>query len=231
MVAPTIETGRESTAVETVYASIKGDILAGRRHPGEKLRIERMRGIYGVGPTPLRETLQRLTAEGLVVAHSGRGFSGLPELSLGEFIDLNMARIEVELAALRAGDSGMVMSTGNRGLWRMPIACSGLTMRWRMVRRSRWRIGSRPTGNFTRRWFSACPSATLLQMRDDLNDKCARYRRAALSRSYASRDLGGEHKAIAEAVLGHDVEAGCALLRQHYDRTLDLLKESFASSG
>jgi DNA-binding GntR family transcriptional regulator len=185
-----------------------------------------MRKIYDVGPTPLRETLQRLTAEGLVVAHGGRGFQ-VAELSLAEFLDLNMARIEVELAALR-----LAIRNGDVD-WESRIVAAA----YRLARADHdvakgteqsmenWENENR---HFHSALVSGCPSATLLQMRDALNDKCERYRRAALSNSYASRNLNEEHKAIADAVLAYDSERGCELLRQHYERTLDLLREKYS---
>ena len=92
-------TASQST-VESVYGAMKADIISGSRKPGELLRIDRMSRTYGVGPTPLRETLQRLTAEKLVIARGGRGFQVAP-LSVEEFVDLNIARTAIETAALR----------------------------------------------------------------------------------------------------------------------------------
>ncbi|MEO1017743.1 MAG: GntR family transcriptional regulator [Pseudomonadota bacterium] len=63
----------ETTLTETVYSRLRQDIITGVRAPGERLRIEHLRKIYDVGPTPLREALQRLAADGLVLLAGSRG--------------------------------------------------------------------------------------------------------------------------------------------------------------
>ena len=76
------------------------DIIRGVRAPGERLRIEKLKTIYNVGPTPLREALQMLVADQLVLTEGNRGFTVAP-LDFEEFEDLNIARTAIELAALR----------------------------------------------------------------------------------------------------------------------------------
>ena len=50
---------RENTSPlsEQAYQLIRQDILAGHIAPGEKLRIEALRTMYGLSNTPLREAL------------------------------------------------------------------------------------------------------------------------------------------------------------------------------
>ena len=93
-----VETGE--TLTEAAYRAIRRDIIRGVRAPGERLRIERLRQLYDIGPTPLREALQKLSTEQLVLSEGNRGFAVAP-LDFREFMDLNIARTDVELAALR----------------------------------------------------------------------------------------------------------------------------------
>ena len=92
--------GEGHTLADEAYRAIKADIVRGVRGPGERLRIEKLRTIYNIGPTPLREALQRLSADRLVVALGNRGFA-VAAFDPDEFNDLNTARIAVEMAALR----------------------------------------------------------------------------------------------------------------------------------
>src|ERR1700694_1563026 len=69
-----VEIDVPGSLVELGYGKIREDIVFGHLAPGEKLRIEDLRGRYGLGATPLREALSRLSAIGLVEASAQRGF-------------------------------------------------------------------------------------------------------------------------------------------------------------
>jgi len=60
-----------TSRLETVYSAIKLDLKTGNRSFEELLRIDRRSRAYGVGSTPLRETLQRLTADRLLFIARG----------------------------------------------------------------------------------------------------------------------------------------------------------------
>ena len=62
------------TVGETTYRRIRTDIVFGRLPPGERLTLDRMRDAYEVSVSTLREMLNRLSSEGLVVAEGSRGF-------------------------------------------------------------------------------------------------------------------------------------------------------------
>ena len=205
---------------ETAYKALRADIIAGRRPPGERLRIERLRGQYGIGPTPLREALQRLCAERLVEAHGNRGFTVTP-LDPDAFVDLNVARIVVETAALRSsierGDDaweGGVASAAH--LMRKADAAFGEDI-------DGWEAANR---GFHGALVAACASRTLLRMRDDLQDLAERHRRASVGDRRSARDLGAEHEAIASAVLSRDGDAAVALTTRHFEATAEGLRRA-----
>src|SRR6476620_4852673 len=60
------------------YRRIRSDVVFGRLRPSQKLRLEGLKESYGVSVSTLREILNRLTAEGLVVAEGRRGFEVAP---------------------------------------------------------------------------------------------------------------------------------------------------------
>ena len=91
------------TLANAAYRALRADIIKGARAPGERLRIEKLKIIYGFGPTPLREALQMLAADQLVLAEGHRGFS-VTELDLDNFRDLNVTRTAVEREALPTGE-------------------------------------------------------------------------------------------------------------------------------
>jgi GntR family transcriptional regulator, carbon starvation induced regulator len=60
------------------HRRIRRDIIFGTLPPEHKLRLEAMRGDYGLSISTLREILSRLSADGLVIAEGRRGFEVAP---------------------------------------------------------------------------------------------------------------------------------------------------------
>lgn len=205
------------TLTEAAYRAIRHDIIRGTRPPGERLRIEKLRGIYDIGPTPIREALQKLSVEQLVLSEGNRGFTVAP-LDPVEFKDLNIARTEVELAALRrsielgnsAWEARVIAATYIMAKEDKALATSAGTVP------DSWEEAN---AAFHTALVSACASGWLMRVRSGLQDLCERYRRASLSRRGSARQLGVEHAAISEAALARDQDRACALLRQHFETT------------
>lgn len=214
------------TLAEAAYRALRHDVIRGARPPGERLRLEKLKTIYGVGPTPLREALQRLSADGLVVAQGNRGFA-VSALDVDEFSDLNIARTAVEMEALR-----LSLARGDAA-WEAQVVAARHLMRkeddalLRVVDSvpDSWEAAN---AAFHRQMVAACGSAWLLRVRDGLHDLCERYRRASVYRKRHDRDLSAEHEAIAAAVLARDAEAACRLTSEHYALTAAHIREPAA---
>jgi len=209
------------TLSNAAYRQLKTDIIRGTRRPGERLRIEKLRRIYNVGPTPLREALQRLSAEAIVVSEGNRGFTVAP-IDAAEFIDLNVARIAVEKEALR-----LSIAKGDN-TWEADVAAAAYLMAKEDRALKDLSDGvheSWETANtrFHLAMVAACGSKWLLHTRSQLAALCERYRLVAVSDTRGSRDLEAEHKAIADAVLDRDAEAACEFTVRHYGLTADAL--------
>ncbi len=218
-----VDEDRGMTLAETVYGRLRSDIISGERAPEERLRIERLSRLYGIGPTPLREALQRLCADGLVWSRGNRGFAVAP-LDVAEFMDLNIARKAVETEAVslsirNGGDeweSGVVatfyrLEKQDRALVEHPEEALDS---WEMANAA-----------FHRATVAACGSRWLLKVRARLHDQCERYRRASVDLRRAERDLAAEHRAIRDAVLDRDEAAARKLIGQHFDTTARMLSE------
>ncbi|MDA0359179.1 MAG: FCD domain-containing protein [Proteobacteria bacterium] len=222
-----ISVSKHESMAQRAYRIIRADIISGARPPGERLRIEMLKTIYDIGPTPLREALQKLSTEGLVLALEKRGFMVSP-LDLDEFSDLNIARIEIEKVALsrsialgdRQWESRVVAATYlmNKEDAALLASDNGVSDAWEAA-----------NAEFHATMIAACGSKWLLQMRDHLQDMCERYRRSSISQSIrktgnGKRDVGKEHAAISNAVLARDARLACQLTESHYMKTLDRLK-------
>lgn len=216
------------TLSQVAYRLLKSDIIGGKRTPGERLRIEKLKGIYGIGPTPLREALQKLSQDGLVHSEGNRGFTVAP-LDSAEFADLNLARTAVEKEALRLSiangdDSWEARIVAASYIMRkedsaLPSAKNGVPDSW-----------ERANAEFHKAMVSACGSEWLLKIRAGLHELCERYRRASVYQKMGSRNLGAEHADIADAVLARDADRACALTERHFALTASSLTDSVIAS-
>jgi GntR family carbon starvation induced transcriptional regulator len=206
---------------DRAYSLLRQDIISGVRSPGERLRIEKIKAIYGIGPTPIREALQKLSAEHLVQVSDNRGFAVAP-LDLSDFSDLNFARVEIEKITLRRS-----MLLGGSA-WEGGVVAAGYVMA-----KAEKNIAN-GTPNAVDEWeqanvafhtamVAACDSRWLLMTRRGLQDMCERYRRASMQSNLGIRDTADEHRDIAEAVLKRDADLACELTERHFMTTLDIL--------
>ncbi|BBO71821.1 AsnC family transcriptional regulator [Desulfosarcina alkanivorans] len=96
---------------EIAYRQIKSQIVSLTLEPGAQIDETAMADSLGIGRTPIRESLFRLAAEGLLRVRAGRGFF-VRDITLDDIKDLFetlmiMERAAVALAARRIGPSGI----------------------------------------------------------------------------------------------------------------------------
>jgi len=87
-------------ASDRAYSALREQILDGELEAGAVLGEVEQSTRLGVSRTPLREALARLTAEGLVSTHSGRGVV-VTEVDLGRISELFEVRSALEEQAAR----------------------------------------------------------------------------------------------------------------------------------
>ncbi len=96
---------QESTPA-LIARALRRAISDGTFGPGDQLGEASLARSLGVGRGPLREAMQRLTQEGLLVSHRNRGLF-VPDLTPEEVSDMYLLRTTVETAALdRVLDAG-----------------------------------------------------------------------------------------------------------------------------
>ena len=217
------------TLASSVYDQLRDDILSGALPPDEKLRTEALRERYGVGNSPLREALNRLSADGLVTREDQKGFR-VATASLADLEELVKTRCWLEEIALR-------QSIENGGDdWEEAVVLQ--YHRLSRVRRSssedqyvvnfEWESRHRA---FHLALLSACGSRWLLQYCAQLNDQADRYRQLAIVVSYPKRNELSEHDAIMRAATSRDADEAVRLLLGHYDRTAGIIKNSISEFG
>src|SRR5690606_7246015 len=102
------EVGHASETIgDSLYRTIRTDIVVGRLPAAQKLKLEQLKIRYGASISTLREILNRLTSDGLVVAEGQRGFVVAP-MSPADLREVAALRQLLECQALElslgAGD-------------------------------------------------------------------------------------------------------------------------------
>jgi DNA-binding GntR family transcriptional regulator len=201
------------TIAENTYRRIRTDIIFGRLAPDEKLKLDSLRDRYGTSVSTLREILNRLTSEGLVVAEGQRGF-GVAPVSPENLKELSALRQLLESTALElsfaAGgvewEASVVAAHHKLQLMerRMTAGDRTVTEQWK---RYDW--------EFHQSLIAACGSRVLLEAHAGVFDKYLRYQ--MLSLTYRGQIAADEHRRMADAALAHDAAAAQAVLKRHIE--------------
>ena len=218
--------GVTGTLASSAYERLRNDILKGRLQPGRKLRLQHLASDYGVGNSPLREALNRLSANGLVTRAENKGFRVAPA-SVEELHELIRTRCWLEEIALRES-----IANGDAE-WEERVVLAFHRL-------------SKLEGNFdgselesNGEWedvhsdyhvalLSACGSNILLDFCRQLHERTLRYRSLAEVVAYREQYECAEHRKIQDAVLERDVEKAVAMLHAHYNVTLEIISSSGA---
>lgn len=210
-----------SSLVNSVYKRLRGDILAGRLVPDQKLKIQEVSSTLGVSASVVREALTRLAAESLVAAEPQRGFRVMP-LYADDVADLTDVRIDIEVKCLRRAISNATMEwekgivASLHELIRTPYDLEDPSEDW-----------TEAHANFHRALVFTCDSPWLLRIREQLFAQSERYRRINIRMSANVRDLRTEHEEIAKAVLSRDLAHSVQLVTDHLRSTATLTIQSF----
>lgn len=215
----------EKTLADRAFKLLRQDILSGRLKPDERLKLAELQQHYGIGISPIRESLMRLEGDGLVVGEGQRGFA-VASVSLEELEDLTHARQELEAVMLRnAIDRGDAE-------WEAEIIAA-------FHRLSKTALPGEPSDtNSAGAWeerhrafhhslVAACGSPWLLRFHTQLIDHSERYRRVRMFHSMPpeqlARNVDLEHRAIMESVISRNSLDAIALLKAHIARTAEIV--------
>tara|TARA_R110002095_G_scaffold163342_1_gene141541 strand:+ start:660 stop:1376 length:717 start_codon:yes stop_codon:yes gene_type:complete len=211
---------------EQVYDFIRRDILQGILLPDKKLQIETVSERYNIGAVPVREALNRLSAEGLVERKKQRGFfvASLPMKDLEELVK---TRIWLETKALSESiangseewEDGLVLSFHRlaRTSRRLePDSGAALSEEWEIRHKE-----------FHMQLINQCGSSWLLGFCSTMMDQAVRYRNISMHVGPSQKRREGaaeEHKEILDAVVARESALACKLLEAHYQTTLAALR-------
>ena len=215
---------RISTQASSVYDRLQADILSGRLEPGRKLRLKDLIEDYSTGNSPLREALNRLSANGMVVREENRGFR-VPPARTSELMELTRTRCWLEEIALRQsiknGDSDWEERIVLAIHWLARAARSGDAAA--RTTSPEWEEHHR---EFHLALISACDSSILMAFCAELSQRSFRYRNLAEVVEYRDRHELEEHQELQNAVLDRDADKAVDLLKKHYAVTSEILIDS-----
>lgn len=202
-----------NTLAAEAYEKIRADLVAGRLHPGTKLRTELVKQRYGFGGSPMREALTRLAADGLLQREGQKGFR-VASATVGELADIGKLRLQLELIA-----TASAIRHGNVE-WEVRVLSD--------YRRLGHAVDSynRDPATYADQWershrsfhfavLSGCGSPWLLHFCDRLYDQTERYRRLFTRYEDIPPALMSTHKEIVDAVLSRDGELALRHVRNH----------------
>jgi GntR family transcriptional regulator, carbon starvation induced regulator len=208
------ETGRSGNATRAtrLYRALKEDIIRGVLSPRQWLRIDVLRKRYSAGASPLREALNRLSAEGFVDQKDQRGFAvaDTDESSLDELIFTRCCLNRVMLpTVLEQGDEAWeerVVLAHFHLSKTPPFTSDGGVNDDYLIRHREFHMSI----------LAPCGSRWLLELSEKLFDWTQRYQNLALrSDVVGSRDVANEHNELVKAVLARDVAKSISLLNAH----------------
>lgn len=210
------------TRGEAVYQQMRDDIVEGVFRPGEKLPFAVLTERYESSASVIREGLARLVEQGLANSEPQQGYR-VASVSVTDLRDLTMARQAIETQALR-----LSLEHGDLA-WESSVVATIHALERTPERAKEWSGLHR---RFHEVLLACCPSKRLIATALGMRDSAELYRRWSVPvNNGGTRDLAGEHRAIADAAIERDVERACSLLSDHLQTTADLLVQRGLAEG
>jgi len=210
-----VTAARHLTKTELALQELRERIRSGQLPPGRRLRVEELTREFGMSPTPIREALRILQADGLVDYRAHREIV-VAELSLAQMSEIFRLRgvlepLAVELAVPSIGPEKLAQlerlhrqyasaASSKRGT---AVAKHNSAWHWAIYECS----GSSMLNDFIRRLWEAFPWRTIWALPG----------RMELSLH--------QHEKIMEALRAHDAASAAEQMRMHIASGQDTLEE------
>lgn len=215
-------TGLSATLASSIYTVIKEDILTGKLAPGSKLRLQTLNKIYKVGNSPLREALNRLSANGMVSQEENKGFR-VASATIEELKDIVHTRCLLEEVALRQS----IIRNDEDYYERIVLLSYRLS---RLARPQNNQAGDAEHDDlhleFHQAILSGCGSSLLVGYCLSLYEQTQRYRNLTIDQKCRNDHQEKDHQEICDAILNRDADKAIMLLRSHYQITQENIIQS-----
>lgn len=224
---------RKATKATQVTDQIRSDIICGKFSAGEKLQMDDLKQRYGIGYTPLREALSKLSSDGFVAQEQQCGFS-VASVSVEELEDLYQVRAHIESLALQ-----MAIEYGD-AQWEAEVLGAWHVFKNHLDPKSPIKLSKEEweqiQSKFYNTLFKACRSPWLLKIQHTLYNQAARYRGIcieSIKKNPASiRDYINNLQALVNACISRDTDKALRLSRLRWKNTVKAIKDKlFAKDG
>jgi len=214
---------RPPTVSYYVLDAIRGQILEGRYQPGEKLDQKQLADDLGVSLIPIRESLQKLEAEGFVRISPHRG-AFIADLSTDELEEIYMIRENLEKLITQLAVPNLTPDT--------------LQQLEKMIGEMEQAILTRDENklldlnrSFHFSIYDAANRPVLFQIITSLWDRSIRYRRLYTHLPGRASQALAEHKEIYNACKNRDAGAAARAVQHNVRQTADGLLKRVHNSG
>ena len=212
---------------EFLYEALRDRIVSGALAPGQLLRQEDLARQYSVSRVPLREALQQLQGEGLVVLRPRRGYA-VTVLDGKQIVEILQLRILIEghagYVATIARTSAQVkaLETCTRELDKMPVTSLS------QAQIGRW---SQLNQRFHDTLIAAAGRPHLHQIARNLYSKVESYIRMELSFMDSLAEAQAQHREIVEAFRDGDADRVAVVSRLHAQHTAERFVSALTERG
>ncbi|MFF4415419.1 GntR family transcriptional regulator [Streptosporangium sp. NPDC001559] len=203
------------TKTEVAYKLIRKDIVEGVLQPDAILDQEALATKLGLSTTPVREALRLLESENLVISRRHRNTVVSP-LDLGQLKETYAVRILLDPKAVALGAE--VATQEQRDEIAELLVLS---------ERDQTPIeGLHSNRALHRAIYSSCGNSVLVQILENLWDRCDRYRVATLRDKAQVKVANDEHRRIVDAFIAGRSEEAAQLMLEHISASFDRIDHS-----
>jgi DNA-binding GntR family transcriptional regulator len=202
---------------EAAYQRLRNEIVLGQLPPGRKLGLDELRRSHGAGIGTLREGLNRLASEGLVLAEGQRGFAVAP-ISATEFQEVADLRLLLERQAVRdAFAKGDLDWEGSLvGAHHKLAVVERRLLAGQLADAALWKRYDR---EFHRRLVEACGSAVMREAYEGAYDHFLRYQMVAVV--FRGAIAAAQHAELLDCALTRDAARAERVLAAHVGGCVD----------
>jgi len=212
-----------TTLTQAIVSALTHEILSGSLEAGSWLRPLELAERFGTSPTPVREAIRSLVAEGMVVALPQRGYRVSP-VSREDLEDIYRIRLVLDPMAMELGVPRLDEGQIERSARALDALVAAYTRRDPEAHRAAHRA-------FHFSFYESCGSPWLLRILRQLWDNSERYQRLSIEVRGGPADRAKEHRAILEAAEAKDAKLAATLTREHLSRTVQAVGRVFGSAS
>ncbi|SCF14872.1 DNA-binding transcriptional regulator, GntR family [Micromonospora viridifaciens] len=205
--------GQHRTLADSATAILHEAILTGRLPAGTPLRLNEMADLLGMSMSPVRESIRRLAALGLVEVVQHKGAWVMP-LTIEDAVDTHEARIAMETALIERAATRFTAEDARR-------AEAALDEHIAASARGDATAARRAHTDFHFTIYRAAGSRWLLRGLEPVWENSERYRFATVTPAGQNEERVREHRAILDACVAGDVAAAVSAVQVHIRRAAD----------